>query len=101
MHCAVVAAHVARGGEVHAIRVVAREELEPPSSPFTATDPENAAVARTFDPGTRDLYLTRFLDWSEKLAARWRATGAAVRWHDVRTGEPVIAAIRRVVGKGR
>ena len=97
---AVVATHVARGGEVHAVRVVAREELEPPPHPFTATDPENPAVTRPFDPATRELYRTSFLAWSEGLAARWRAVGAAVRWNDVRTDEPAVGAIRRVIGKG-
>jgi uncharacterized protein (DUF58 family) len=96
-----VTAHAARGAEVHAVRVIAREEIDPPDYAFTAIDPESPTVMRPFDPGARRRYQARFIEWGAHLAARWRATGAAARWSDVTTDEPLIRAIRWVIGRGR
>ncbi len=93
-----VSAHVASGGEVHAVRMIAREELDLPSRGFTAVDPEDDGVARPFAPGARDGYLERFRAWGDDVAARWRQAGAF--WTDVVSDELPVAAVRRVVGAG-
>lgn len=88
-------AHHARGGEVLAIEVIAREELEPQLSPFTALDPEDTQVARPFAPVAHDDYRRRFSSWREATARRWRAAGP--RWIEVVTDQPVASAVRRIV----
>lgn len=88
-------AHCARGGEVLAIEVIAREELEPPTSPFTALDPENSQLARPFGPAAHDEYRRRFAAWRDETAHRWRAAGP--RWIEICTDDPVAAAVRRIV----
>src|SRR5258708_6715234 len=63
--------HIARGGEACAVRIIAREELDPPRRTFTAVDPEAPGVRRPFDPASRDVYRARFAAWGAELAARW------------------------------
>jgi uncharacterized protein (DUF58 family) len=65
----------AAGGEVHAIHVVADEEMNPPSRSMLAVDPEDAMVARPFVAEARAEYLQRFASWREQLAASWRGEG--------------------------
>jgi uncharacterized protein (DUF58 family) len=65
----------AAGGEVHAIHVVADEEMNPPSRSMLAVDPEDATVARPFVAEARAEYLQRFASWREQLAASWRGEG--------------------------
>lgn len=91
-------AHQARGGEVLALEVIARGELEPSTSPFTAVDPEDAAIARPFAPAAAADYRGRFAEWRSATARRWRAAGA--RWIEIVTDEPVARAARRVVAPG-
>ncbi len=93
-----IARHVGQGGEAHAVRVVARQEIDPPDRVFSAVDPERPGLSRPFGPGVRLDYRRRFTEWGADVAARWGAAGA--RWYDVVTDEPLLRAIRRVVGKG-
>jgi hypothetical protein len=92
-----VTGHLGRGGEVHAIRVIAAEETNPPAGSFTATDPEDPAIRRPFGPSVREEYQRRFQEWGAGLSARWRRAGA--RWHEIITGVQALDAIRRVVRK--
>jgi len=87
--------HLAAGGEVHAVHVVAREELEPPAQAITATDPENDDIARTLVPETRAEYLSTFAAWRRTLAREWRVAGAGYAM--VATDEPIGRAVRRLV----
>ena len=65
----------AAGGEVHAIHVVADEELDPPSRSMLAVDPEDSNIARPFVAEARVEYAQRFAAWREQLAASWRGEG--------------------------
>ncbi|HUF28970.1 MAG TPA: DUF58 domain-containing protein [Gemmatimonadaceae bacterium] len=92
---AVAREHTAAGGEVHAVHILAREELDPPARAVTAVDPEDDEVARTLAPATREEYLSSFAAWREGLARDWRAAGAT---HTaVAADEPVARAVRRIV----
>jgi uncharacterized protein (DUF58 family) len=86
---------LAAGGEVHAVHVVAREELEPAELGILATDPEDASVRRPLVDASRDEYVAAFAAWRERLARRWRDAGGA--YSVVVTDEPVERAVRRVV----
>lgn len=85
---------VAAGGEVHALHVVAAEELEPPARSVLAVDPERADLRRPLTGASRAAYLAAFAGWREELARRWRAAGAAYAL--VRTDEPAEQAVRRI-----
>lgn len=84
-----------QGGEVLAIQVIARDELEPPMGPFAALDPENAQILRPFAPVAHADYRRRYAAWREETARNWRRVGA--RWLEVVTDEPVANAVRRIV----
>jgi uncharacterized protein (DUF58 family) len=90
--------HIAAGGEVHAVHVVAREELDPPGRAILATDPERPEVRRALADATREGYLSAFRAWRESLARTWRVAGATLTV--ARTDEPAERVVRRVVGGG-
>jgi len=83
----------AAGTDVHAIHVVAREELEPDGT-FLAVDPEAREVRRAFDAGTRAGYRAAFDAWRLETARALRAAGAVVT--EVSTGEAPAHAVRRI-----
>ena len=86
----------AAGGEVHAIHVVADEELDPPAHSFLAVDPEDAALVRPFVAEARTAYLERFAAWRTEVAASWRAEGLS--YTVARVSEPASRVVRRVAG---
>ena len=86
---------VAAGSDVHAVHVVAREELDPPSTPALYVDPEAATTVRPFGADVREAYRARFAAWRAELARSWRLAGAALT--EVMTGDDVVRAVRRVV----
>lgn len=90
-----VAAHAAGGGEVHAVHVVAVEELDPPVNVRVAIDPEDVRLRRALDAGARAAYVARFADWRAELARGWRDAGATYTM--VRTDEEPARAVRRIV----
>jgi uncharacterized protein (DUF58 family) len=93
------AAHAARGGDVHALHLVAPEELAPPRDLALAVDPEDERVRRPFDAAARAAYLTRFAEWRATLARSWREAGAAYAL--VPSDEPAARVVRRIVrGEG-
>jgi uncharacterized protein (DUF58 family) len=89
---ALLAAHC----DVHAVHVLAREELEPSPQAIRATDPENESITRPFDSAMQSRYLSNFADWRQRVAAQWRHGGAT--WTSVRTDEDPALGIRRVIG---
>jgi uncharacterized protein (DUF58 family) len=68
---------VAAGGELHAVHVVDRGELDPDPKKLLLADPENPGTRRPMSPPARAAYLRRFAAWREQLARDWRAAGAA------------------------
>lgn len=87
--------HIARGGEVFLVHVVAPDELDPPRRTLLAVDPERPELHRLLDARARDAYLQAFAQWREHAATSWRAAGAAYTL--ATTDEPVAAVVRRVV----
>ena len=90
-----VRAHIAAGGEVHLVHVVAIEELEPPHRPLVAVDPEDSALQRTFAEPVRVAYQTAFREWREGLARMALQAGASYTLAS--TSEPAERIVRKVV----
>jgi uncharacterized protein (DUF58 family) len=87
--------YLVMGREVHAIHIVAAEELDPPRAAALVSDPENPEERRPMVEEARDEYLENFGEWREKLAADFRHMGA--QFHMVVTeNEPVDHIVRRV-----
>ena len=82
--------------DVHAVHVVANEELEPTRQAIRAVDPENASIVRPLDAAMRARYLSNFAEWRQQVSAAWRHAGAT--WTMVSTSEDPAAAVRRVIG---
>ena len=89
---ALLAAHC----DVHAVHIVAREELDPLPQPIRALDPEDASIVRPFDAAMRLRYATNFAEWRARVAASWRHAGAT--WTTVTTDDDPSMAVRRVIG---
>ena len=87
--------HIVAGGEAHAVHVVSRAELEPPSAAMLATDPEDPDVRRPLVTATRAQYQSAFEQWRAALAADWHAAGASYTM--VADDEPADRAVRRIV----
>jgi uncharacterized protein (DUF58 family) len=68
---------VAAGREVHAVHVIAREEIDPPRDALTVTDPEVADVRRALTSDTRDSYLTAYAEWRDRIAHEFMDAGVA------------------------
>ncbi len=66
---------VAAGREVHAIHVVAREELNPSRESAMVADPEAAEIRRPMIGEARDGYLEAFGRWRDELAHDWSDAG--------------------------
>jgi uncharacterized protein (DUF58 family) len=86
----------AAGGEVHAIHIVADEEIDPPARSILAVDPEDASLARPLVAESRAAYVERFADWRAQLAVSWRAEGLSYTL--ARVSEPASRVVRRVAG---
>lgn len=83
----------AAGTDVHAVHVVAREELEPPGT-FLAVDPETRTTRRPFAAPSRTAYRAAFDAWRLETARALRGAGAAVT--EVVTDESPAHAVRRI-----
>lgn len=90
------AALLAARSDVHAVHVVAREELDPAPAAVRAVDPEDASLVRPLDPAIRERYLESFARWRTETAAAWRHAGAT--WTMVTTDEDAALGVRRVIG---
>ena len=89
---ALLAAHC----DVHAVHVVAQEELAPARQAIRAIDPENASIVRPLDEVMLSRYSANFAEWRRRIAASWRHAGAT--WTMVTTSEDPAMAVRRVIG---
>lgn len=86
---------VAAGGELYAIHVVDRFELDPDAKMALVADPELPDVRRPMSPPARRSYVERFAAWRDELAREWRAAGA--HYSMIVTGrEPIRQTIRRI-----
>lgn len=86
--------------QLHAVHVVAREELDPPAHGVLVTDPEAPGVRRAMDPASRASYLRALAVWQQSLARDWRRIGA--RYWLAITGEKSAATyVRAIVHEGQ
>jgi uncharacterized protein (DUF58 family) len=86
---------VAAGAEVFAVHVVADEELNPPTRPFVAADPEREEVRRSLSEANRAGYDAAFASWRAHIAAELH--GMSARYALTSTADPVREVVRRVV----
>jgi hypothetical protein len=85
---------VAQGGEVTVVHLVASEELDPPGEGLLAVDPEQPAMRRTLDGGTRARSRRSLDAWLEETAGAFRAAGV---WYvRAETSEPAAHLVRRI-----
>jgi len=86
---------VAGGCSVHAVHVVAAEELDPSGLGDVVNDPEDPALKRPLDSAALTEYQASFTTWRSRLAARCRAAG--VSYLLANTAESPERVVRRVV----
>ena len=88
----------AAGTEVHAVHIIANEEIDPPRRTILAADPERPDVKRLLTDSARREYDAAFSEWRGEVRRRWRAAGT---WYNqVTTDEPSPRAVRRIVTHG-
>jgi uncharacterized protein (DUF58 family) len=68
--------YAAAGGELYAIHIVDRGELDPDPKKLLLSDPEHPELRRPMSPPARAAYIRRFAEWRSQLAREWRAVGA-------------------------
>ncbi len=68
---------VVAGKEVHAIHIVAPEEIEPSRETLLVSDPESPEVRRPLTGDAREAYLTAYGTWREGIAHDWSEAGIA------------------------
>jgi uncharacterized protein (DUF58 family) len=66
---------VVRGREVHAIHIVATEEINPPRESTMVVDPEAEAIRRPMIGEARQKYMEAFASWREDLSHAWSDAG--------------------------
>jgi uncharacterized protein (DUF58 family) len=85
----------AAGVTVHAVHVVAREELSPAERATVVSDPEDATLRRPLTRRARAVYLARFGEWRATLRQGLRAAGAS--YVMAATDEPVDRVVHAVI----
>ena len=68
---------VAAGREVHAVHVIAREELDPAREAAMVSDPEASDVRRALTGGTRESYIAAYSAWRDRTAHDFSEAGVA------------------------
>ena len=68
---------VAAGREVHAVHVLAREEIDPSRDAATVFDPESSGIRRALTNETRDAYISAYAAWREGIAHELSDAGIA------------------------
>ena len=86
---------VAAGREVHAIHVVAQEELDPSHESTMVSDPEAVEIRRPMIGEARNRYVEEFASWRDEIAHEWSDAGISYTLA-VTGAETVDHLIRRV-----
>ena len=68
---------VAAGREVHAVHVIAQEEIDPSAAAAMVSDPEAPELRRALTTDTRDSYLVAYGDWRDRIAHEFAEAGVA------------------------
>lgn len=89
------AARGSAGGDIHALHIVSRSELDPPVQARLVSDPEDESVLRPLDEGARVAYREQFAAWRAETARAWRLAGAAYR--EVLAEDDMAVVARRAV----
>jgi uncharacterized protein (DUF58 family) len=87
---------IAAGRDVHALHVIASEEVDPPATVSVVSDPEIEDVRRSLVGEARSAYIGAFAEWRDSVASRWLASGAAYRAVIIGR-EPLSRTVRRIV----
>ena len=66
---------VAAGREVHAVHVIAPEEIDPPREAAMVSDPETSSVRRALTGDTRESYIAAYSAWRERTAHDFSEAG--------------------------
>jgi hypothetical protein len=68
---------VAAGREVHAVHVIAREEIDPSHDSAMVADPEATDMRRALTRDTRDSYEAAYAEWRDRIAHEFTEAGVA------------------------
>ena len=68
---------VAAGREVHAVHVIAQEEIDPSAAAAMVSDPEAPELRRALTTDTRDSYLAAYGNWRDRIAHEFAEAGVA------------------------
>jgi uncharacterized protein (DUF58 family) len=68
---------VAAGREVHAVHVIAPEEIDPRSEAAMVSDPEALSVRRALTSDTREQYVAAYAAWRDRIAHDFSDAGVA------------------------
>jgi hypothetical protein len=68
---------VAAGREVHAVHLIAPEEIDPPRESAMVSDPEAPEMRRALTTETRDSYSAAYAEWRDRLAHEFAESGVA------------------------
>jgi uncharacterized protein (DUF58 family) len=68
---------VASGREVHAVHVIASEEIDPPRGAATVSDPEAPEMRRALTGDTRDSYVAAYGAWRDRIEHEFSDAGVA------------------------
>jgi uncharacterized protein (DUF58 family) len=68
---------VAAGREVHAVHVIAAEEIDPPREAAMVSDPEATAIRRALTSDTREMYVAAYAAWRDRIAHEFMEAGVA------------------------
>ena len=68
---------VVAGKEMHALHIIAPEEIDPPRETKLVSDPEDTDIRRPLTGDARDVYLKSFATWRERIAHDWSEAGVS------------------------
>lgn len=68
---------VVAGKEMHALHIIAPEEIDPPRETLLVSDPEDGDIRRPLTGDARDVYLKSFAAWREHIAHDWSEAGVS------------------------
>jgi uncharacterized protein (DUF58 family) len=68
---------IVAGREVHALHIIAPEEVDPPRETLLVSDPEDSETRRPLTGDARDVYITNYGAWRERIAHDWSDAGVS------------------------
>jgi uncharacterized protein (DUF58 family) len=68
---------IVAGKELHALHIIAPEEIDPPHETLLVSDPEESDVRRPLMGDARDVYIANYGAWREHIAHDWSDAGVS------------------------